>query len=89
MANATLTVDQSRTLILEESFFDTLSLYFKLTPVTGKDWEAKIFICKRWRVTEEWRLPGLCEVMKGGKGIIRGKDFGLIDSLFGSLEWEG
>ena len=82
-----LIADHLRSLSLEESFFNALNLYFKLTPVTGGQWETKIFICKRWRVTEEWALPVLSEVMKGGKGIVRGRSFGLIDEIFGSMEW--
>ncbi|WVF72849.1 hypothetical protein IAT40_007667 [Kwoniella sp. CBS 6097] len=58
------------------------------TPVRGGDWEAKVFICRRWKVTDEWTLPGVKDVMNGGKGVIRGRSFGLVDDLFGSLEWE-
>ena len=86
-SNTELTADQPRSLALEESFFDALSLYFKLTPVTGAAWEAKMFICKRWRVTEEWALPDATEIMNGRKGILRGRVFGLVDQLLGSLEW--
>jgi hypothetical protein len=25
---------------------------------------------------------------EGGRGVVRGRDFGLIDALFGGLEWE-
>ncbi|WWC90659.1 uncharacterized protein L201_005595 [Kwoniella dendrophila CBS 6074] len=78
----------SRTLSLEESFFDSLALYFKTTPVRGGDWEAKVFICRRWKITEEWTLPDVKDVMNGGKGVIRGRSYGLVDDLFGSLEWD-
>ncbi|WVQ68013.1 uncharacterized protein L199_006219 [Kwoniella botswanensis] len=81
-------IDTSRTLALEESFFDSFSLYFQMIPVRGSDWEAKIFICKRWNVTDEWALPDIKDVMNGGKGVLRGRSFGLIDELFGSLEWD-
>ncbi|WWC71520.1 uncharacterized protein I206_105478 [Kwoniella pini CBS 10737] len=73
---------------LEESFFDSLALYFQTTPVRGGDWEAKVFLCKRWKVTEEWSLPDIKDVMNGGKGVVRGRSFGLVDDLFGALEWD-
>ncbi|WVR07525.1 hypothetical protein IAU60_004567 [Kwoniella sp. DSM 27419] len=81
-------VDTSRTLALEESFFNSLALYFQTTPVRGGDWEAKVFICRRWRVTSDWTLPDVNEVMNGGRGVIRGRSYDLVDDLFGALEWE-
>jgi hypothetical protein len=81
-----LKVDKSRTLNLEESFFDSLGKYFQVTPVIGVD-GANIYICRRWRVTEEWTMPAISEVMNGVKGVVRGRDFGLVDQLFASLEW--
>jgi hypothetical protein len=83
-----LNIDKSRTLALEESFFDAFGQYFRMMPVVGGEWEAKVFICRRWRTTEEWALPDATEAMSRRPGIVRGRDFGLIDQLFGSLEWE-
>ncbi|WRT68454.1 uncharacterized protein IL334_005430 [Kwoniella shivajii] len=80
--------DTSRTLALEESFFDSFSLYFHMAPVRGGHWDAKVFICKRWTVSEEWTLPDIKDVMNGGKGVLRGRSFTLVDDLFGSLEWD-
>lgn len=79
--------DQTRNLALEESFFDALDQYFKLTPVTDSCWEAKVFICKRWRITEAWQIPSMSIIMNGGRGVIRGRGFGLVDELFG--HWNG
>ncbi|TYJ53404.1 hypothetical protein B9479_005951 [Cryptococcus floricola] len=78
----------SRTLALEESFFDALARYFHMSPVRGGDWEAKVFICRRWKVTKEWALPGVKDVMNGGKGVVRGRSYDLIDELFGALDWD-
>ncbi|KAK4688810.1 hypothetical protein P7C73_g1304, partial [Tremellales sp. Uapishka_1] len=83
-----LMVDKSRTLALEESFFDSLSLYFQLVPVTGAEWEARVYICRRWKVTKDWSIPDKRIVMNGSKEVITGRSFGLVDQMFGSLEWE-
>lgn len=80
-------VDTTRTLALEESFFDALAYYFKTTPVRGGTWEAKVFIGKRWKVTKDWSLPDIKDVMNGSKEVIRGRSYGLIDELFGTLDW--
>ncbi|OWZ41384.1 hypothetical protein C361_03897 [Cryptococcus neoformans Tu259-1] len=77
----------TRTLALEESFFDALAHYFKTTPVRGGTWEAKVFIGKRWKVTKDWSLPDIKDVMNGSKEVIRGRSYGLIDELFGTLDW--
>jgi hypothetical protein len=62
--------------------------YFKMDPVIGGQWDAKMFICRRWKTTEEWSLPSVKDVMMARKGIVRGRDYGLVDQLYGSLEWE-
>lgn len=96
-ATRPLIADQSRTLSLEESFFDAFSQYFSLQPVilppetSTANPQARIYICRRWRTTNEWTLPDIKRIMngpEGGKGVVRGRDFGLIDALFGGLEWD-
>ncbi|WVO23085.1 uncharacterized protein IAS62_004430 [Cryptococcus decagattii] len=77
----------TRTLALEESFFDALAHYFKTKPVRGGTWEAKVFIGKRWKVTKDWSLPDIKDIMNGSKEVIRGRSYGLIDELFGTLDW--
>lgn len=52
------------------------------------DAEVKLFICRRWRVTDEWRLPSLNMVMGGAPGVVKGRSFGLVESLFSALEWD-
>ncbi|TXT12904.1 hypothetical protein VHUM_01305 [Vanrija humicola] len=80
---------KSRSLALEESFFDSFGRYFELTPVLGGGWdEERIFVCRRWRVTEEWRLPSLKQVMAPQPGVVVKRSFGLVDDLFAHLEWE-
>jgi hypothetical protein len=81
-----LTPDKSRTLNLEQSFFDSLGRYFQMKPVIGVD-DARIYICRRWKVTTEWTLPGVNEVMNGVRGVVRGRDFGFEEQLFASIEW--
>ncbi|KAL1406338.1 hypothetical protein Q8F55_008037 [Vanrija albida] len=79
---------KSRSLALEESFFDSFGRYFELTPVLGGDWdEERIFLCRRWRVTDEWRLPSLQHVMSPQPGVVVKRSFGLVDDLFAHLEW--
>lgn len=88
---ATLTPPgKSRSLSLEESFFDSFARYFRQEPVTDGKWdlEVKLFICRRWRVTEEWRLPGLDTVMNGAPGVVPGRSYSLVDSLFSAMEWD-
>ncbi|WOO83862.1 Protein-lysine methyltransferase METTL21D [Vanrija pseudolonga] len=80
---------KSRSLALEESFFDSFGRYFELTPVLGGGWdEERIFVCRRWRVTDEWRLPSLKHVMAPQPGVVVQRSFGLVDDLFAHLEWE-
>ncbi|RSH77928.1 uncharacterized protein EHS24_003001 [Apiotrichum porosum] len=81
---------KSRSLNLEESFFDSFAHYFRQEPVTDGKWDAevKLFICRRWRVTDEWRLPSLNMVMGGAPGVVKGRSFGLVESLFSALEWD-
>jgi hypothetical protein len=79
--------DHSRTLALEETFFDSLNLYFQMTPVLGGHEDTKIYLCRRWPVTEEWSLPTMQDVMHGGKGVTQGRAFGLIDEMLGSMQW--
>jgi hypothetical protein len=57
-----------------------------MSPVLGVD-DARIYICRRWKITTEWSMPNVKEVMNGGKGVVRGRDFGLVDQLFGSIDW--
>jgi hypothetical protein len=73
---------------LEESFFDALGQYFQLQPVVGGSWDAKVYICKRWKVTAKWTIPDILTVMNGSKEVVRGRSFGFIEQLFGSLEWD-
>jgi len=58
-----------------------------LTPVIGGEYEAKVYICRRWRITDEWVLPDIKGVMNGAKGIVRGRDWGLEDGLFAAMEF--
>jgi hypothetical protein len=81
--------DKSRTLALEQSFFDTLALYFRIEPVIGGRTEAKIYICRRWKVTEQWVVPEEKEVMNGSKEVIMGRGgFGLMEEMLGAIEWD-
>jgi hypothetical protein len=81
--------DKSRTLNLEQSFFDTLALYFRLEPVVGGRTEAKIYICRRWRVTEDWVVPEEKDVMNGSKEVIRGRGgMSVMEEMLGAIEWD-
>ena len=81
--------DKSRTLALEQSFFDTLSLYFRVEPVVGGDTGAKIYICRRWPVTESWVLPEEKDVMNGSKEVVKGQGgYGLMEEMLGAIEWD-
>jgi hypothetical protein len=81
--------DKSRTLALEQSFFDTFALYFRIEPVIGGRTEAKIYICRRWKVTEQWVVPEEKEVMNGSKEVIMGRGgFGLMEEMLGAIEWD-
>lgn len=85
-----LTAGKSRSLGLEESFFDSFARYFRMEPVTGgppAD-DVKLFLCRRWRVTDAWRLPGVDRVMGGAEGVVVGRSFGLAESLFAEMEWD-
>ncbi|BEJ16289.1 hypothetical protein CspHIS471_0508940 [Cutaneotrichosporon sp. HIS471] len=79
---------KSRSLGLEESFFDSFARYFRMEPVMGVTGDAKLFLCRRWRVTEEWRLPESSRVMNGAPGVVVGRSFGLAESLFAEMEWD-
>lgn len=82
-------IDKSRTLALEQSFFDSLALYFRLEPVIGGRTEAKIYICRRWRVTEDWTVPEENIVMNGSKEVVKGRGgFGLMEEMLGAIEWD-
>jgi len=82
-------IDKSRTLNLEQSFFDTLALYFRLEPVVGGRTEAKIYICRRWRVTEDWVVPDEKDVMNGSKEVIRGRGgMSVMEEMLGAIEWD-
>lgn len=82
-------IDKSRTLALEQSFFDSLALYFRLEPVIGGRTEAKIYLCRRWRVTKDWVVPDEKDVMNGSKEVMRGSGgFGLVEEMLGAIEWE-
>jgi hypothetical protein len=60
-----------------------------MEPVTGPPMgDVKLFLCRRWRVTEEWRLPELGRVMNGAPGVVVGRSFGLAESLFAEMEWD-
>nr|XP_019044740.1 hypothetical protein I302_06653 [Kwoniella bestiolae CBS 10118]OCF23670.1 hypothetical protein I302_06653 [Kwoniella bestiolae CBS 10118] len=78
-----LQLTESNERVEEETFGPEIILSLR-----GSDWEAKVFICRRWNVTDEWSLPDIKGVMNGGKGVIRGRSFSLVDDLFGSLEWD-
>lgn len=80
---------KSRSLGLEESFFDSFSRYFRSEPVTDGSWddEVKIFLCRRWRVTDAWVLPEMKHVMAGARGAVQGRSYDLVDSLFSAIEW--
>jgi hypothetical protein len=71
---------------LEESFFDAFSRYFETQPVVGVE-GAKVYLCRRWRVTPHWRMPSVETVMQGSKEVVRGRDFSMVDELFLSLEY--
>jgi hypothetical protein len=87
--NQTDMIDKSRTLNLEQSFFDTLALYFRLEPVVGGRTEAKIYICRRWRVTEDWVVPEEKDVMNGSKQVIRGRGgMSVMEEMLGAIEWD-
>lgn len=79
-----------RSLGLEESFFDSFSRYFRSELVTDGGWspEVKIFICRRWRVTDEWRLPEQKRIMAGAPGVVLGRSYDLVDSLYNAIEWD-
>ncbi|GMK55489.1 hypothetical protein CspeluHIS016_0205450 [Cutaneotrichosporon spelunceum] len=79
---------KSRSLALEESFFDSFARYFRMEPVMGPVGDVKLFLCRRWRVTEEWQLPDLSRVMNGAPGVVVGRSFGLAESLFAEMEWD-
>lgn len=79
--------DKPRTLALEYSFFDAFNLYFRMTPVVGGDSEVRVYLCQRWRITTEWQIPKVEQVMNGAPGVLRGRDFGYIDQMFASMEW--
>jgi len=82
-------IDKSRTLNLEQSFFDTLALYFRLEPVVGGRIEAKIYICRRWRVTENWVVPDEKDVMNGSIEVIRGRGgMSVMEEMLGAIEWD-
>lgn len=83
-------IGKSRSLGLEESFFDSFSRYFRSQPVLDGGWdeEVKIFLCRRWRVTSEWKLPEQELVMAGAPGIVQGRSYDLVDSLFSAIEWD-
>lgn len=88
-------LDKSRTLALEQSFFDSLALYFRLEPVVAAagrgptEDEAKIYSCRRWRVTSEWAVPEEKDVMNGSKEVKRGQGgFGLMEEMLGAIEWD-
>lgn len=86
---ALLTPGKSRSLNLEESFFDAFSHYFRMEPVLGvHDPEVKLFLCSRWKVNEQWQLPDIKHVMAGAPGVVKGRSYDLIDSLFNALEWD-
>lgn len=79
--------DHSRTLALEESFFHAMEQYFQTTPVTGlRGEDSKIYICRRWRTEQDWSMPTIQSVMNGSRSVVRGRGYGLIDQLFGSIE---
>lgn len=62
-----------------------------MEPVTGgrpAEADVKLFLCRRWRVTEEWRIPDTSRVMAGAPGVVVGRTFGLAESLFAELEWD-
>lgn len=61
-----------------------------MEPVTGGPpaLDVKLFLCRRWRVTDEWVLPEVGRVMAGAPGVVQGRSFGLAESLFAELEWD-
>lgn len=74
---------------LEQSFFDSLALYFRLEPVVGVQHEAKIYLCRRWLVTENWVVPDEKDVMNGSKEVVKGsRGFGLFEEMLGAIEWD-
>lgn len=82
-------IDKSRTLALEQSFFDTLSLYFRLEPVVGGQTGAKIYICRRWRVTEDWVVPEEKDVMNGSERVVKGRGgMSVMEEMLGAIEWD-
>jgi hypothetical protein len=56
-----------------------------MVPIVGGESDVKLYTCRRWRVTEEWKMPD--NVMIGAPGVVRGRDFGYIDEMFASIEW--
>lgn len=74
---------------LEQSFFDSLALYFRLEPVVGGRTEAKLYVCRRWRVTENWTVPEENVVMNGSKEVVKGRGgYGLMEEMLGAIEWD-
>lgn len=60
-----------------------------MEPVLGvADDEVKLFLCRRWRVTPEWKVPDLQHVMNGAPGVVKGRSYDLVDSLFTAIEWD-
>lgn len=57
-----------------------------MTPVIRASGEAKLFVCRRWPVTDKWVLPDVEHVMRGSPEVIRGRDFSLIDQLFCDID---
>jgi len=75
----------SRTLALEESFFQSFSLYFRMEPIYGGNQETKMYTCRRWGVNERWLLPTTECVMNGSSSVMRGRTFELVDQMLGSI----
>ena len=51
--------------------------------------KAKIYICRRWRVTDQWTVPTEKEIMNGSKEVIKGSSgFGLFEEMLGAIEWD-
>jgi len=50
---------------------------------------AKIYICRRWRVTEDWVVPEEKDVMNGSERVVKGRGgMSVMEEMLGAIEWD-